>query len=100
MTASQRYGKPCIPDKAPSLLGCLITQVTSVEVCIETTVASIQAQNLISRFRLVQQSFSGTPLLLFSNDEAILRFFGDTLSAHHSDDEEPIWQQLFSSLNC
>ena len=75
--------------------------VENLYVSIETTVTSIQAQYLISKFRLVQQSFWGNPLLLFGNDETILlRFFGDTLSVCHSDDEEPIWQQLFSSLNC
>ena len=31
MTASQCFGKSCIPDKTPSLLSCLITLVTSVE---------------------------------------------------------------------
>ena len=40
-----------------------------------------------SRFRLAQHSFSGTLFFLLGNNEAIiLWFFGDMISAHHSDD--------------
>ena len=72
---------------SPSIVGCGILGEggENLYVSIETTVTSIQAQNIVSWFRLVQQSFSGTPLLLFDNNEAILlRFFSDTLSARHS----------------
>ena len=57
MTASQSFGKSCIPDKTPSLLSCLITRVTSVEASSIVTVTLLQVRRVAYRYQTEGEEF-------------------------------------------